>query len=115
VFDLFPIQRHDPCVLAIMTAGVSPALVRSLLRWVDTLYLCFDSDPQGIKITADTVRQLSDQFSHVHDISIPRKYGIKDVGALWEKGGDDYVRSVLALPSRLSRVEGTNANPLFRC
>lgn len=87
VFDLFPLERLVPGVVATLTAGLSPSLLRALKRWVTTIYLCWDNDAAGKRAT----RACKD--FDFKDISIQEKF--KDIGDMWVSGGDDLVGSFL--------------------
>lgn len=93
-FDLFPIQRHFPGVVATLTAKVPEPLVRVMRRLVQTVWVGYDADPTGKAATKQFARDFRDEF-RVCPVYYPpvRAYGsdhpIKDPGELWEAWGDD--------------------------
>lgn len=95
VFDLFPLQRvFSIPVIATLTAGLSPRLARTLSRWVDTIYLSWDNDTTGRGATSRAMlgkAKAPEPFTF-KDLAVPLSSGVKDIGDLWEKGGDDLVR-----------------------
>lgn len=84
-FDLFPIQRVTPAVIATLTAWCSPAMMRVLRRIVDRVYLGYDNDATGLKGHLEFVERYGDEFE-VYVVQYPAK--IKDPGDLWEAWGD---------------------------
>lgn len=93
-FDLFPIQRHFPGVVATLTAKIPENLVPVMRRLVHTVWVGYDADPAGKAATKQIVRELGSEFS-VRPVYYPpvKAYGsdrpIKDPGELWEAWGDD--------------------------
>jgi DNA primase len=88
-FDLFPIQRAMPAVVATLTAWCSPAMMRVLRRIVDRVYLGYDNDATGLKGHREFVERYGDEFE-VYVVQYPKVPGskIKDPGDLWEAWGD---------------------------
>jgi DNA primase len=89
-FDLFPVQRAFPPVVATLTAGVAPSLARLLRRTVDRVWMGYDMDAPG--------RRGCDYFARVHGhdfqvyiVKYPNLEGVKDPGDLWEAWGDSRV------------------------
>jgi DNA primase len=86
-FDLFPIQRAFPAVVATLTARTGPNLARVLRRLVDRVWVGYDMDEPG--------RRGCDKFLHdygrdfeVYIVSYPKLDKVKDPGDLWELWGD---------------------------
>lgn len=93
-FDLFPLERmFKGLVVSTLTAGLSPALHRTLKRWCHRAYLCWDQDPTGVRAT-ERVLSRADESLKFESIAIHKNLGIKDIGALWEKGGDSLVQKI---------------------
>lgn len=92
-FDLPPIHRWFPNVVATMTARVTAPLVQILRRLVDEVWVAYDNDEAGLK-----GRELFERFHgrefRVHFLRYPRvkKIGggrfVKDPNELWEAWGD---------------------------
>jgi hypothetical protein len=100
-FDLFPIQRATPNVVATLTANTNPQTVRVLRRIVDRVWLGYDMDAPGRRGCEDFGRENGGIFQ-VYTVAYPRVNGqfMKDPGALWEAWGDSrlipFIQSVLA-------------------
>ena len=93
-FDLFPIQRHIPGVVATLTARVSTTFVRFLRRLVRRIWIGYDADPTGRKAGLQFAREYGREFE-VKIIDYPKVSFmgsgrlIKDPGELWEVWGDE--------------------------
>lgn len=92
-FDVFPLQRHNPTVISVMTARVSNTLNDWLLRTVDEVYFGFDSDSTGKKGVAEFIKHQHRNYRNIVDLqlpSIPKPEGgkTKDPNELWEAWGD---------------------------
>lgn len=93
VFDLFPIQRCRPDILATLTARISQQLVRVFRRLVDEVWLGYDMDDPGRKACADFVKYHGRKF-RTHVVNYPRvarldgKGLTKDPNEVWEAWGD---------------------------
>jgi len=102
VFDLFPIQRAVPFVVATMTAFTNGQTARLLRRLVKRVWLGYDMDTPGKKGCADFQRRYEKDFELVYRVSYPQVNGkpVKDPGDLWEAWGDaqliPFVRSIIA-------------------
>jgi len=102
VFDLFPIQRACPSVVATLTAHASPQFVRLLKRVVDCVWLGYDMDAVGrrgcLNFERDHGREL-----RVYIVSYPQITKVKDPGDLWEVWGDSklipYVQELMSTKS----------------
>lgn len=100
-FDLFPIQRATPPVVATLTAKVSPQLVRVLRRIVDKVWVGYDNDTAGRKGASIFKERHGDEFQ-VYLVEYPTVPGhkIKDPSNLWEAWGDSqmvpFIQSVVA-------------------
>jgi DNA primase len=93
-FDLPPIQRLFPNVVATMTARVTAPLVRILRRLANEVWLVYDNDEAGRRACEQFDRWHGQEF-RVHTLRYPRveKLGgrgfVKDPNELWEAWGDD--------------------------
>lgn len=99
VFDLFPIQRVYPNVVATMTARVTDQAVRFLKRLVKTVYVAYDNDETGRKSSRYFQRFHGEDFQ-IHDVHFPKVLMpngkvTKDPGDLWEVWGDDRLAAFL--------------------
>lgn len=93
-FDLFPVQRAAPNVIATLTAKVPEQLVRSLSRFVDRVGLFYDNDDAGRRGTEKFTRfygSLFDTSVVEYPIGVVMSNGVrvKDPADLWEAWGDD--------------------------
>lgn len=104
VFDLFPVQRVVPHVIATLTAKVSDALVRSLLRIAKQVHLLYDNDATGERGRDKFIRFYGSLFDtrvveYPRGVVMSNGSRVKDPGDLWEAWGDDrvgpYLRSQL--------------------
>lgn len=95
-FDLFPLQRHVPEIVATLTARVPENLVRVLRRLVQQVWVGYDADAAGKAATAQFARAYGQEFL-IHPVYYPqvRVQGsdrpCKDPGDLWEAWGDEQV------------------------
>lgn len=104
VFDFFPIQRHYPSVLPVLTDKVTDSLLRFLKRFVRKVWVGFDMDTAGRRGAYTFKREHFQDFS-IDVVVYPRIFApgsmrpVKDVGELWEVRGDpiiiDLVKSVV--------------------
>lgn len=93
VFDHFPVERHYPATLALLSVKTPPALIRLLRRLVDTVYVGYDMDRPGRAAAEQFRRQHGRDFQvRVIDYPAVKKFGtgkiVKDPGDLWEAWGD---------------------------
>ena len=86
-FDLFPIQRAFPAVVATLTARTAPSLARVLKRLVDRVWVGYDMDGPGRRGCSDFLRDYGQAFE-VYIVSYPQIGAVKDPGELWEVWGD---------------------------
>jgi len=92
-FDLFPIQRVYPEVVATLTARVTSGFSRLLRRLAKEIWLAYDMDDTGRKMTREVVQTYGRDFS-IHPVNFPRplrpdgKARAKDPSELWEVWGD---------------------------
>lgn len=103
-FDLFPVQRVVPGVVATLTARVTDPLLRVLRRLVGRIWVGYDADDTGRRVTARFVKSHGREFD-VRDIRYPRVPMVgttkltKDPGDIWETWGDarfqEYLRSLM--------------------
>jgi DNA primase len=103
-FDLFPVQRVFPGVIATLTARVTEPFVRLLRRLVDRVWVGYDADDTGRKATERFAKRCSHYFD-IRPIRYPQVPMVgstkrtKDPGDLWETWGDarfqDYLRPLL--------------------
>lgn len=111
VFDLFPIQRHDPTVIATMSAHVTDVLVTNLRRWCRKVVLGYDNDFTGSRSARQFRKNFKEKFE-IQELVYP-KVGMpggkttKDPGDLWEIWGDqilgDWLRGQETRPPRIYR------------
>jgi len=93
-FDVFPIQRHFPNVVATQTARLTAQFAKTLRRLVREIRLGYDMDSTGQDATAKVVGSYGREF-RVHPVRWPRvqkldgKGWVKDPSELWEAWGDD--------------------------
>lgn len=92
-FDLFPIQRTCPNVVAMLTGRITKQMVRLLRRLVDEVWLAFDMDATGRETCDKFVRFHGREFrTNVVDFPrVPKLDGkrTKDPSDLWEVWGED--------------------------
>jgi DNA primase len=99
-FDLFPIQRTMPAVVATLTASTSGQIARMLRRIVDLVWMGYDMDKPGRRGCADFAREHGRDFQ-VYTVTYPKVNGriMKDPGDLWEAWGDaqlaPFIKSVV--------------------
>ena len=97
VFDLLPLQRQVPNIVATLTARVPELMLRVLRRLVDTIWLGYDADLAGQTAITQFMKNHGKEF-RVLPVYYPKvkvvgsdRY-IKDPGELWEVWGDDQLR-----------------------
>lgn len=95
VFDLCPIQRVYPEVVATLKAGIPPNLKRIMDRMVDEAWLGYDNDEVGRRVAYAFRRDHRDEFSRI-EVALPPSVPMvnpqkktKDWGDLWETWGDE--------------------------
>lgn len=99
-FDLFPVQRAVPGVVATLTARTSQQTARVLRRIVSRVWMGYDMDESGRKGCEDFAKEHGRDFQ-VYTVAYPRVNGkvVKDPGDLWEAWGDaqlvPFIKSVL--------------------
>ena len=93
-FDLFPIQRIFPGVVATLTAGVSPPLWRVLWRLCWKIWMGYDMDRAGQEASFAFAKQHGRELK-VSIMSYPKVPMLgpkprltKDPGELWEAWGE---------------------------
>lgn len=91
-FDLCPLQRHVPNVIATIHAGVSKQLARVLRRVARTLWVAYDMDSTGLTVSYGLARELRELFKVVV-VKFPRAPlaaggTAKDPNDLWSAWGD---------------------------
>jgi len=89
VFDLMPIQRAVPYVLATLTAYTNNQTARLLRRLVRRVWLGYDMDAGGEKGHKVFQKKHGDEFE-VYIVEYPKVNGkqMNDPGDLWEAWGD---------------------------
>lgn len=103
-FDFFPAQRVHPGTISTLTAKVSDVLLRTLHRLVRRLFLFYDGDQLGRRVSEKFLKEHGPEFDVLRAITYP--FGvtlngkpIKDPADLWEAWGDDrfnpYLKSQL--------------------
>ena len=99
-FDVFPIQRVYPNVMATLTNRITDHVARMLRRLVDELWLAYDMDSKGREAVFRVYQQHGRDFK-IHDVRFPRpstldgRGRVKDPAELWEVWGDDRLRPFL--------------------
>lgn len=92
-FDLFPIQRVFPNVVATLTARVTTQFARLLRRLVSEIWLGYDMDAPG-RAACARVQKAHGQDFRVNAVTFPQpmrldgKGKAKDPNELWETWGD---------------------------
>lgn len=86
-FDVFPIQRAFPAVVATLTARTSAGFARVLRRLVNRVWVGYDEDIPGRRGCSEFVRDHGRDFE-VYIVSYPKLDTVKDPGDLWEAWGD---------------------------
>ncbi len=121
-FDLFPIQRVTPEVVATLTAKTTKPFARLLKRLAKRVYLSYDRDEAGKRGLANFIREHGPSFEEVSDIDYPEIRLIngklaKDPSDIWEAWGDDQLGAFLRciLPSILPTTEPSYAPEPFQC
>ena len=118
-FDLFPIQRHFPGVVATLTARVPENLVRVMRRMVRHVWVGYDMDAAGRSAAADFARGYSGDF-RVETVYYPQAHVLgstlptKDPGDLWEAWGDEQLgRFVQSVIRSINPMEFSDAEAVF--
>lgn len=102
-FDLFPIQRFFPGVVATLTARVVDPLISVMRRTVKEVWMGYDMDPTGQRSNEKFMRTHGEEFT-VRKVVYPQPLlptgkKAKDPGDLWELWGDErfgaFVRSTV--------------------
>ena len=113
VFDLFPVQRHHPAIVAPLTARIPESLILTLRRMCKRIVMGYDNDVKGQRATQTIVREYAQdfQFDGIRWAKQPMPSGAlsKDPGDLWELWGDSRLGAFIqenVLPLRL--MEMTN-------
>lgn len=91
IFDFFPLQRAFPNTLCTGTANVSARQIEFLHRFVDSVYVVFDTDWGG--------KEFYRRFQDVHGHAFRNVQRIdvrgKDVSEMWERFGEDKFREMM--------------------
>ena len=96
-FDLFPLQRYFPEVVATLTAHVLDRLARILRRiQVRDIFVAYDNDKTGRESSEEIQHQYGKEFD-VHPLRCPtikmvNGTSTKDFGELWEALGEEGFR-----------------------
>lgn len=121
-FDLFPIHRVTPEVVATLTAKTTKPFARLLKRLAKVVYLSYDRDDAGKRGLAKFIKEHGSSFEEVSDIDYPeiRKLDgdlAKDPSEMWEAWGDDRLGAFLRciLPVILPSTETFHASEPFQC
>jgi len=96
-FDFFPLQRIYANTLCVSTANLSSQQYRFLERFVDKVFLYFDSDKTGQK-SSDSIRKkawnyFSTKSSPFKCIVLSSKF--KDIGEAWYEWGDTKLKNYI--------------------
>jgi DNA primase len=103
-FDLLPVQRAAPFVVATMTAYVNSPVARVLRRLVRRVWLGYDMDEPGRK-GCEIFQKKHGRDFEVYVVEYPKVNGkqMKDPGKLWEVWGDAQI-----IPFICSTIEREN-------
>lgn len=91
-FDLFPIQRVYPNIVATLTSRVPEHFVRLLRRFVDVIWLVYDMDNAGLRGAHGFIKEYGQEF-RTHEVKLPKVRKTdgsqsKDPSDVWEAWGD---------------------------
>lgn len=117
-FDLFPLQRHFPAIVATLTARVPENLIPPLRRLVRRVWVGYDADPAGQAAMKQFARDYGKTFD-VRFLTYPKvkvtgtaQY-CKDPNELWEAWGDDQVGRFMKTAMSSHLMESANAQDVF--
>lgn len=118
-FDLFPIQRVAPEVIATLTAKVTPQFARLLRRLARRVFISYDLDQAGRLGTSKFIRAYGKDYDEVVDVEYPQVTTVdgkvaKDPNEIWEAWGDERLSAHLRCLSYTPESEIQNASDLFR-
>ena len=106
-FDVLPIQRVIPAVVATLTARVTEPFVRVLRRLVRRVWIGYDNDSTGSRAYQRFLSQYGRDFD-IRRLLYPKAlFGgkpAKDPGDLWEAGGDPRLKQFLQSAMRLDNL-----------
>jgi len=111
-FDLLPVQRAMPFVVATLTARVTEPFVRLLRRLVRRVWIGYDNDSTGNKAYQRFLSQHNQDFDIRRLLYPKRIFGgksVKDPGDLWEAWGDARLKQFLQSAMRLDNMEDDRA------
>ncbi len=98
VFDVLPLQRVIPSVVATLTARVTEPFVRLLRRLVRRVWIGYDNDPTGNRAYQKFLTQHGRDFD-IRRLLYPKSLfggkAAKDPGDLWEAWGDTRLKQFL--------------------
>lgn len=106
-FDLLPIQRVKPAVVATLTARVTEPFVRLLRRLVRRVWIGYDNDSTGNRAYQRFLNQHGRDFD-IRRLLYPKSLfggkAAKDPGDLWEAWGDTRLKQFLQTAMRLDNL-----------
>lgn len=92
VFDLFPVQRAFPGVVATLTARVTDEFTRFLRRCTSQIWLGYDNDETGRRATERFIKTRGSDFNVkpvlYPSVQMPNGKRTKDPCDLWETWGE---------------------------
>lgn len=117
-FDLFPIQRVAPEVVATLTAKVAPQFARLLRRLARRVFLSYDLDDTGRLGASKFIRSYGKGFDEVVTVEYPQVTTVdgkvaKDPSEIWEAWGDDRLSAYLRCLTITPESEIQNAPEFF--
>lgn len=117
-FDLFPIQRVVPEVIATITAKVAPSFARVLRRHAKKVYISYDRDKMGKMGSSNFRRTYGKDYEEVVDVEYPDVTTLegkvaKDPNEIWSAWGDERLADHLRCTFKDEGMEIQNAPELF--
>lgn len=91
LFDFFPLQRAFPNTLCTGTANVSHRQVEFLLRFIDHVYVAFDSDWGGNEFWKRFNKDHGSEFKSLQRIEIRNK----DISDMWSALGEKRFQKII--------------------
>ncbi len=117
-FDVFPIQRIAPYVVATLTAKVTAQFARLIRRFAKRVYLSYDQDTAGRLGTSKFIRAYGKDYDEVVDVEYPQVTTVdgkvaKDPSEIWEAWGDERLGGHLRCLINTPESEIQNAPEFF--
>lgn len=117
-FDLFPLQRIVPEVVATLTAKVAPSFARVLRRYARKVYLSYDQDVAGKRGSSKFIRSYGQDYDEVVEVEYPTVTTLggkvaKDPNEIWMAWGDERLADHLRCTLGSQGTEIQNAPEFF--